>query len=78
MMPFRSTIRKNLQKVKARDVRLIAPSHGPVYDDPGFILDAYEDWLSEEVKNEVVLPYMSMHGSTEPERPWRRKRDGTS
>ena len=65
MMPFRSTIRKNLEKVKARDVQLIAPSHGPAYDDPAFIIDAYEDWVSEEVKNEVVLPYISMHGSTE-------------
>jgi flavorubredoxin len=65
MMPFRSTIRKNLEKVKARDVQLIAPSHGPVYDDPAFIIDAYEDWVSEDVKNQVVLPYVSMHGSTE-------------
>ncbi|MBN1671559.1 MAG: FprA family A-type flavoprotein [Kiritimatiellae bacterium] len=65
MMPFRPAIRKNLEKVKARDVKLIAPSHGPVHDEPAFILDAYEDWVSETVKNEVVLPYISMHGSTE-------------
>jgi len=65
MMPFRPTIRKNLEKVKGRDVQLIAPSHGPLYDDPGFIIQAYEDWVSEDVKNEVVLPYVSMHGSTE-------------
>jgi flavorubredoxin len=65
MMPFRPTIRKNIEKVKAHAVRFIAPSHGPVYDDPGFIIEAYEDWVSETVKNEVVLPYVSMHGSTE-------------
>jgi flavorubredoxin len=27
-------------------------------------MDAYADWSSDNVKNEVVLPYVSMHGST--------------
>jgi flavorubredoxin len=36
-----------------------------VYDEPAFILDAYRDWVSPALKNEVVLPYVSMHGSTE-------------
>ena len=65
MMPFRSIIRKNMEKVDAHDIKMIAPSHGPVYDQPGFILDAYRDWISDSVKNEVVLPYISMHGSTQ-------------
>jgi flavorubredoxin len=65
MMPFRLPIRKNLDLVMAREPAMIAPSHGPVYDDPAFILDAYADWISETVRNEVVLPYVSMHGSTE-------------
>lgn len=65
MMPFRRVIQKNLDKVENREIELIAPSHGPMYDRPGFIMDAYRDWVSEEPKNEVVLPYVSMHGSTE-------------
>lgn len=65
MMPFRSVIRKNLEKIEEHDIRLIAPSHGPIYARPSFIIDAYKDWVSEDVKNEVVLPYISMHGSTE-------------
>jgi flavorubredoxin len=65
MMPFRLPIRRNLEKVLAKDIRMIGPSHGPVYDKPGFILDAYQDWASDAVKNEVVLPYVSMHGSTQ-------------
>ena len=64
MMPFRAAIRKNLAKVGQLDVDMIAPSHGPVYDEPAFITDAYADWVSDDVKNEVVLPYVSMHGST--------------
>jgi flavorubredoxin len=64
MMPFRSIIRKNLERVRGLGLEMIAPSHGPVYDQPGFIMDAYDDWCSENVKNEVVLPYVSMHDST--------------
>lgn len=65
MMPFRSVIRKNIEKVETHDISMIAPSHGPVYDKPSFILDSYKDWVSEDVKNEVVFPYVSMHGSTQ-------------
>ena len=65
MMPFRRVIQKNIEKVKVYDIELIAPSHGPIYNRPAVIIDAYEDWVSESVKNEVVLPYVSMHGSTE-------------
>jgi len=64
MMPFRSPIRNNLKKIAALDIDMIAPSHGPVYDDPEFIIHAYSDWVSDKVKNEVVLAYVSMHGST--------------
>jgi flavorubredoxin len=64
MMPFRSIIRKNLERVRGLGLEMIAPSHGPVYDQPGFIMDAYDDWCSENVKNEVVLAYVSMHEST--------------
>lgn len=65
MMPFRPAIRKNLEKVDALDIEIIAPSHGPVYDNPRLIVDAYKDWVSDDVKNEVVLAYVSMHESTQ-------------
>lgn len=65
MMPFRPTIRRNLEKIERLGLEMIAPSHGPLYDDPSFIMEAYRDWASEEVKNVVVIPYTSMHGSTE-------------
>ena len=64
MMPFRTTIRKNLEKIKDLEIEIIAPSHGPAYTRPEFILSSYRDWTSDEVKNEVVIPYISMHGST--------------
>ena len=65
MMPFRASIRGYLEKVNALSVAMIAPSHGPIYRNPQFILDAYADWTSDAVKNEVVIPYSSMHGSTQ-------------
>jgi flavorubredoxin len=65
MMPFRTVIRKNLEKLEKYRIDLIAPSHGPIYDKPGFIVEAYKDWISEKPKNEVIVPYISMHGSTE-------------
>ncbi len=64
MMPFRAPIQKNLQKIKNLQIDIIAPSHGPIYDKPEFIINAYKDWVSDKVKNEVVLPYISMHDST--------------
>lgn len=65
MMPFRSSVRQNLEKVSTLDIAMIAPSHGPVHANPRLIMDAYRDWTSDVVKNEVVIPYVSMHGSTE-------------
>ncbi|HOE93355.1 MAG: Type A flavoprotein FprA [Candidatus Methanofastidiosum methylothiophilum] len=64
MMPFRSMIRKYLERIGKLDIDIIAPSHGPLYDKPSFIIEAYKDWSSDTVKNQVVIPYVSMHGST--------------
>lgn len=64
MMPFRTQIKKNLEKIEPLDIEIIASSHGPIYNNPRFIIDAYKDWTSDRVKNEVVLPYISMHAST--------------
>lgn len=65
MMPFRNSIKGYIQKVRDLDPAMIAPSHGPVNKNPKFILDAYAEWVSDDVKNVVVLPYISMHGSTQ-------------
>ena len=64
MMPFRRQINSNIAKLEPLEIEMIAPSHGPVHNRPNFIVDAYRDWASDAVKNEVVLPYVSMHGST--------------
>jgi len=64
MMPFRPQVTKHLELVKQLSPEIVATSHGPIYDKPKYILEAYSDWVADKVKNEVIIPYVSMHGST--------------
>ena len=64
MMPFRGMIEKNIEKLKAYNIQMIAPSHGQIYNRPSFIMDAYRDWVFGSPRNIAVLPYVSMHSST--------------
>jgi flavorubredoxin len=65
MLPFITSIRKNIEKLKNYDIKFIAPSHGPVHDDISNIMERYNEWSSDKLSNKVVIPYVSMHGSTE-------------
>ena len=65
MMPFRLQIREHMKKISALEIGIIAPSHGPLYHPPDPVLQVYAEWISDEVKNEVVIPFVSMHGSTD-------------
>ena len=65
MMPFRKNIKKHLERLKDLEIDTVAPSHGQIYSHPEFILSAYREWISDEVENEVIIPYVSMHGSVE-------------
>jgi flavorubredoxin len=64
MMPFRTNIQNNLEKLKGYQIKIIAPSHGPLHNEPEFIMNAYRSWVFDNPRNLVVLPYVSMHGST--------------
>lgn len=64
MMPFRNFCKKYVQLLKNMDLDMILTSHGPIYKNPQFILDAYETWTADDCKNEVVIPYVSMYEST--------------
>ena len=65
MMPFRMMCKKYITLVEEINPAFILPSHGPIYDKPNFILNAYKDWTSDVPKNLVIIPYVSMYGSTE-------------
>ena len=64
MMPFTHQIRGHLEKLEGYEIDVIAPSHGPIHDDPAFILDAYRHWAFDPPKNLALIPHTSMHGST--------------
>ncbi len=64
MMPFRLNIQRSWEKLKDYQIDTICCSHGPLYNKPEFIRSAYNDWVFAEPKNLVVIPYVSMHGST--------------
>jgi flavorubredoxin len=64
MMPFRKIIQKNLDKIKDLEIALTAPSHGPIHRDPQSVIEAYRDWTDDKPHNTVVMPWVSMHGST--------------
>jgi flavorubredoxin len=64
MMPFHNNIEKNLEKLHGLDIKMIAPSHGPIHRNPEFIIKLYHSWVFDEPKNIAVIAYTSMHGST--------------
>lgn len=63
MMPFRTTVRRHLERLGRYKIDIIAPSHGPLHTDPECIIKSHYEWVSDRVSNTVVLPYVSMHGS---------------
>ena len=48
MMPFRTNIQNNLEKLKEYQIKIIAPSHGPLHNKPEFIMKAYHSWVFDE------------------------------
>lgn len=65
MMPFRGKIAGYLDTLEGMPIRGICPSHGPMHDSPQVIMGAYREWVSGKPVNKVLVPYISMHGSTE-------------
>lgn len=65
MMPFRTMCKKYIDTVEKINPSYILPSHGPIYNNPKFIINAYKDWTDDKPENLVLIPYVSMYGSTE-------------
>jgi flavorubredoxin len=64
MMPFGKMGAKALEKIKGLDIKIIAPSHGPIYKNPQRILEPYAKWTAGETENKALIVYVSMWGST--------------
>ncbi|MDO8689507.1 MAG: FprA family A-type flavoprotein [Dehalococcoidia bacterium] len=65
MMPFAKSALRALDKFDKLDVRLLAPSHGPVHKDPGSLFAAQRKWAGGPLENKVVILFATMYGSTE-------------
>lgn len=64
MMPTRNHVARYTAKVKELDPKRICSSHGPVWEDPAIVLNEYGLMVSDKVRRDVVIAYVSMHGST--------------
>jgi flavorubredoxin len=65
MMPFSVLGQKALDKIKGLEIKLIAPSHGPIHRNPQRILEAYHRWTKGETRQKAIVVYATMWGSTE-------------
>jgi flavorubredoxin len=65
MMPFRAMAQKALVKIKDLTIKMIAPSHGPIYRNPERILEVYKKWADGETKRKAIIVYVTMWNSTE-------------
>ncbi|MHB0878960.1 MAG: FprA family A-type flavoprotein [Anaerolineae bacterium] len=64
MMPFSRNIMRHLERLANYEIAQIGPSHGPAHDDPAFIMDLYKEWAGHGPRNQALIAYVSMHGST--------------
>lgn len=65
MMPFRKFGQRGVEKARALQPSIIAPSHGPVHRHPERILEHYDRWTRGETKAKVIVAYVSMWSSTQ-------------
>jgi flavorubredoxin len=65
MMPFSAMAKKALEKIKDLEIKMIAPSHGPIYRNPERIRNAYDKWANGETREKAIIVYVTMWNSTE-------------
>lgn len=65
MMPFRTMAQRALEKIKGLEIKMIAPSHGPIHRSTDRIMAAYKSWANGETKQKVIIVYVTMWKNTE-------------
>lgn len=65
MMPYRTMAQRALEKISGLNIKIIAPSHGPVHRRTEIIMSPYRRWTAGETKRKATIAYVSMWGSTE-------------
>jgi flavorubredoxin len=62
---FAAQASKALAVVRALDIDVICPSHGPVWrSDPKRVIGLYEKWSRQETEDGVTVVYGTMYGNT--------------
>jgi len=60
-----SPVQKALSKLAGVDIKVVAPTHGPVWrKNPGRIIGDYDRWSRHEGEDGVVIVYASMYGNS--------------
>lgn len=63
---YSNMVQKAFTKLAGIDVKVIAPTHGPVWrTNPAKVLDLYDKWSKYEAEEGVVIVFASMYGNTE-------------
>ncbi len=67
LMPFGGIILKKIEEIQKPgiEIKMIAPSHGMIWTNPGKIIDAYLNWSKGVSKQKVLVIYDTMWNSTE-------------
>ncbi|MEQ9729251.1 MAG: FprA family A-type flavoprotein [Candidatus Methanoperedens sp.] len=67
LMPFAGIILKKIEEIQKLgiEIKMIAPSHGMIWTNPGKIIDAYLKWAQGISKQKVLIIYDTMWSSTE-------------
>lgn len=62
---YSSATQKAIEKVRALDLKVICPSHGPILrSKPMDVVNLYDKWSKHETEEGVVIVYGSMYGNT--------------
>lgn len=62
---YSGIVQNALKKLGTLPIKIIAPTHGPVWrTNPGVIVDFYDRWSRFEAEEGVVIVYGTMYGNT--------------
>lgn len=62
---YSAPTQKAIAKVRALEVKILCPAHGPIYrSNPAHIIDLYDKWSSHRTNEGIVIVYGSMYGNT--------------
>ena len=63
---YSAMVQKALTKLSGTEVKMVAPSHGPIWrKDPAKVISLYDKWSKYEAQEGVVIAFASMYGNTE-------------